>query len=307
MNSFLTLQDLNTDELLKILDIGLQFKKNTFSNIDNKKYKNILQDKSLGILFEKPSTRTYTSFYVGILELGGNPVILNPSSMQLSRNEDLLDTIKVLEKYLQGLIFRTNSHEQLENISKNTQIPIINALSDSFHPCQALADCLTFLEYSKNISDITVAFLGDGKSNVCSSLLLASSMLGFQLNIATIPDYEPNLSLLNLNKKDNISISSNIKNMVKDADYLYTDVWLSMGQETDQKNNNKIKQLQDFQINMSLLNLCDKKPFIMHCLPAHYNQEITKEVVYSENSIVFEQAANRLYAQKALLVSLFSK
>ncbi|MHA1895049.1 MAG: ornithine carbamoyltransferase [Candidatus Helarchaeota archaeon] len=286
----LTVTDLTKKEILQLMELTKDIKKNWFHYI---KY---LEYRRLGLLFEKPSTRTRVSFEVGIKELGGYSIFLKFEEMQLIRGESLIDTAKTLERYLDYLIIRTSNHLNLKIFAENSRIPVINALSDLFHPCQALTDVFTIFEKKKDIKKI--AYIGD-ENNVCNSLMLVSSMLGLNLNVATPRNYEPNDLIQE--KCKNVLISNDPKQAAKEADVIYTDTWISSHEKISTE---KIEALKPFQVNKDLVDLARDDFIFMHCLPAYRSREVTLEVMESENSIVYDQAENRLHVQKGILIGL---
>jgi len=291
---FLRLWDLNTDEILQLIERAVDLKKGIDSN------KCPLINKSVGLLFEKPSTRTRVSFEVGIYQMGGHPVYMTPSEIQLGRGETISDTAKVLSKYLNGIVIRTYDHNRIVSFAKSADIPVINGLSNLHHPCQALADLMTIKEKKGTFLDIKVTYIGDG-NNVANSLIEAAAKIGFSLIIACPEGYEPNADVVQQAREYNseIIIIKDPKEAVANADVIYTDVWISMGQENEsQKRRQRFKE---YQLNQSLLECSKKDVIIMHCLPAHRGEEITDDVIDGHNSVVFDQAENRLHTQKSLL------
>ncbi|MFH1824661.1 MAG: ornithine carbamoyltransferase [Candidatus Firestonebacteria bacterium] len=291
-----SIADLSKDEILFILKKAKEFK--------NKKIKETsLKGKSVAMIFEKPSTRTRVSFEVGIYELGGHLIYLSANEIHLSRGETISDTAKVLSRYVNGIILRTYSHNNVVELAKHSDVPVINALSDFEHPCQILADLFTIQE-KKGLKNIKITFVGDGDNNVTNSLILGCSILNIELNVSSPVGYEPKGKILkmakDINKSAKISITNDPKEGVKLADVIYTDVWTSMGMEKEKESRKKV--FKDFQINKNLLEWIGKKDYlIMHCLPAHRGEEITDEILDGDNSVAFDQAENRLHAQKAVL------
>lgn len=293
----LSLADLSKSELRALLDLATQLKTGKISPRCNK---------VLGLLFYKASTRTRVSFTVAMYQLGGQVIDLNPKVTQVGRGEPISDTARVLDRYLDILAIRTFAQEDLETFAEYANIPIINALSDLEHPCQVLADLLTIQECFGSLSGVTVSYLGDG-NNVAHSLMLGCALMGLNLRIATPPGYEPNSEMLEKAKQlatDNIEITVTTDAIaaVKGAQVLYTDVWASMGQED--LADSRIPVFEPYQVNDSLLAHADSDAIILHCLPAHRGEEITDTAIESPQSRVWDQAENRLHAQKALLVSL---
>ncbi|MCS7227872.1 MAG: ornithine carbamoyltransferase [Endomicrobia bacterium] len=262
-----------------------------------------LKDKYIGMLFEKPSTRTRISFEVGIIQLGGVPILLDGKQLQLSRGESIKDTVNMFNSYLDGVILRVNRHETLLEFSKYAKIPIINALSDKEHPCQVISDIYTILSVKKigidELKKIKFVYIGDA-NNVCMSLIYITEMLDMKAYFIIPKKYQPLSFIKTL--KPSIIINDDIQN-IKDADVIYTDVWVSMGQEKETKK--RIKIFKPYQVNSKLLSLAKPDCIVMHCLPANRGMEITDDVIDGKNSVVVKQAENRLYVQKVLLVYLF--
>jgi ornithine carbamoyltransferase len=263
-----------------------------------------LRGKTVALIFEKPSTRTRVSFETGIHELGGNPLFLSAQELQLSRGETIADTARTLSRYVHAIVARVTSHDNLLELARHSTVPVINALSPLEHPCQALADLMTIQEKKGRLRGLKLAWVGDG-NNVCNSLLLACSLVGIDISIACPPGYEPNAEVLELGRKkaaesgSKLEVISDPKEAVVGADVVYTDVWVSMGQEGE-----RMRRLQDFrgyQVNVELLRRAKEDVIFMHCLPAHRGEEVTDEVIDGPHSVVFDQAENRLHVQKAIL------
>lgn len=295
--NLLSIKDLNSDELKKLLELATELKSGK---------KNIKCNKVLGLLFSKASTRTRVSFTVAMYQLGGQVIDLNPNVTQVSRGELLIDTARVLGRYLDVLAIRTFAQKDLETFAKYAKIPVINALTDREHPCQILADLLTVKEYFGNLDGVTLSYFGDG-NNVANSLLLGCAMVGINVKIATPANYMPNKEIVEeantiANGKSKVIVTNNPQIAVKDTQVLYTDVWASMGQE--QETNNRIPIFKPYQVNEKLLESAADDAIVLHCLPAHRDEEITDAVIEGDRSRVWEQAENRMHAQKALLVSL---
>jgi ornithine carbamoyltransferase len=261
-----------------------------------------LKDKYIGLIFEKPSTRTRISFEVGIQQLGGVAIELDEKQLQLSRGETIKDTANIFNCYLDGIILRVVKHETILEFAKHSKIPVINALSDKEHPCQILSDIYTIIQQKNlridELNKIKFVYIGDA-NNVCFSLIYISEILGMNSYFIIPKKYQPKEKF-----KENIKITDDIS-LVKDADVIYTDVWVSMGQEKEK--NKRIKIFRPYQVNSKLLSLAKTDCIVMHCLPANRGQEITDDVLDGKNSVVLKQAENRLYVQKALLVYLFSQ
>ena len=297
---FLTLTDLTSDALSDLIKRAVDLK----AGKDRSSCP--LIGKNIGLLFEKPSTRTRVSFEAGIYQLGGNTISMSRDELQLGRGETMQDTAKTLSRYLDGIVIRTYSHPLLEQFAANSTIPVINGLSDIHHPCQALADLMTIHEKKGGFKGLKVAFIGDGNT-VCNSLIEAASLMEFDLTIACPEGFEPNAGVLNHAKsfaKSEIIVLRDPKEAAGMADVVYTDVWVSMGQEKDAEA--KKKKFQSYQINSRLLSCSKKDVTVLHCLPAHRGEEITDEVMESPHSAVFDQAENRLHTQKALIEILIT-
>lgn len=295
---FLTLGDLSVEELGCLLDLAAEMKAGKI-NLQCPK-------KVLGLLFYKASTRTRVSFEVAMYQLGGQVIDLNPNVTQVSRGEPLVDTARVLARYLDVLAVRTFAQEDLQIFAEYAKIPIINALSDRYHPCQAMADLLTVRECFGKFQDITVSYVGDG-NNVANSLLLGCAMMGVNVRIATPPNYEPAADVVEKAKaiafgKSEVTLTNDPVAAVKGAQVVYTDVWASMGQEEEARS--RIPLFQPYQVNEKLLSHADSQAIVLHCLPAHRGEEITNEVIEGAQSRVWEQAENRMHVQKALLACL---
>ncbi|OGV56048.1 MAG: ornithine carbamoyltransferase [Lentisphaerae bacterium GWF2_52_8] len=259
-----------------------------------------LRGKSVGMIFAKSSTRTRVSFEVGISELGGNAIYLDEGKLQIGRGETVADTARVLSRYLHAIVIRTYKHEEVVDLARFAHIPVINALTDDFHPCQALADIFTISELSETLEGVKVTYIGDGASNVVNSLMVACKIAGIELVIAAPEEHRPRADLMESKLgKGRVSWCQDPRKAVVGADYIYTDVWVSMGQEKEAEH--RIKTLHPYQLNMELLEIAGSQAKVLHCLPAHRGEEITDEVMECPRSIVFDQAENRLHVQKAIL------
>lgn len=292
---FLRVNDLSRDEIVALIDRSIELK----AGEDAAQCP--LIGKSVGLIFEKSSTRTRVSFEAGIYQLGAQSIYLNPKEIQLGRGETIADTARVLSRYLHGIVIRTFGHDRLIEFASNASIPVINGLSDQHHPCQALADLMTVKEKKGSIEGIRLAYIGD-VNNVTNSLIEASSIIGFELIIACPEGHEPVPEVLDSARskgKGDIIILRNPKEAAGMADVIYTDVWVSMGQEADEEE--KKERLKGYQVNSSLLSCAKNDVTVLHCLPAHRGEEITDDVIDGPNSAVFDQAENRLHTQKALL------
>ncbi len=296
---FLTLLDLEPEQLLMLLDRAIQMKRMGTDMTDRP-----LLGKSVGILFEKASTRTRVSFEVGIYQLGGQAIFLSPRDVHLSRGEPLSDTAKVLSRYLSVLVVRTYSQETIETLAEHSSIPVINALTDLTHPCQALADLQTIKENRDTLSGTRVAWLGDG-NNVANSLIIGCSMTGIDLKLACPEGYDPDPRFLAEGMRRSKDSGGSVR-LIRDpveacrgAHFLYTDVWTSMGQE--EESGKRRKDLAAYQLNADRLNDAAPDARILHCLPAHRGEEISEELLDHPQSAIFDQAENRLHTQKALM------
>jgi len=297
---FLKLTDLTLDEITGLLRRAIDLKAGKDASLCP------LIGKNIGLFFEKPSTRTRVSFEAGIYQLGGNAVLMSPAELQLGRGETIADTAKTLSRYLHAIMMRTFSHETLEAFARNSSIPVINGLSDLRHPCQALADTMTLLEKKGTFEGLKLAYVGDG-NNVCNSLVEAATVLGFNLAVACPEGFEPHTELLENARaaaRSEIVILRDPREAVGMADAVYTDVWVSMGQEDEAEE--KKRRFKEYQINSRLLSCAKRDVIVLHCLPAHRGEEITDEVMDGPHSVVFDQAENRMHTQKALLELLLS-
>ncbi|MEW5857219.1 MAG: ornithine carbamoyltransferase [Cyanobacteriota bacterium] len=294
---FLSLADLSAEEMKELLHLAAQLKTHQLS---------LRCNKVLGLLFYKASTRTRVSFSVAMYQLGGQVIDLNPNVTQVSRGEPLADTARVLDRYLDILAIRTFEQQDLQTFADYAKIPIINALSDLEHPCQVLADLLTVQECFGTPDGLTLTYLGDG-NNMANSLLLGCALMGMNVRIATPAEYQPDAAIVEQAKKiargnTEVTITNDPEAAAKGAHVLYTDVWASMGQE--EQADARIPIFQPYQVNEQLLSIADPDAIVLHCLPAHREEEITDAVMEGSQSRVWDQAENRMHAQKALLVSL---
>lgn len=293
----LSLQDITNDEMKKLLDLGSRFKAN------KGKLSNELAGKAVALVFQKPSNRTRVSFEIAIWQLGGKCLYLAPQEIDLGKRESVEDVAKTLSRYLDCIVARTFSHEDVVALAKHSSAVIINGLSDLFHPCQGLADVLTIKE-KFGTAKTTVAYIGDG-NNVCHSLLLGCARIGYDVAIATPKEYEPNADVIKIAEKiakqtgTKILLTRKPRDAVKGAHVIYSDVWVSMGQEAETAK--RKKDFKDFQVNKSLVQHAHKDYIFMHCLPAHRGLEVTAEIIDGPHSVVFDQAENRLHMQKAAL------
>ncbi|MCM8831825.1 MAG: ornithine carbamoyltransferase [Candidatus Omnitrophica bacterium] len=298
LTHFISLKYFSKNEILKLINLSFDIKKNPAKYIDS------LKNKSIGLIFEKPSLRTKTAFYIGAVQLGAFPIYYGPEEIRLGKREKNCDVAKTLSKFLDAVVLRTFSHDNLLELARFSTIPVINGLDDLLHPSQVLTDIMTIVELKKDIKNLKVVYIGDG-DNVCHSLIYAFSILGGCLYVATPKRYPPNKEIIEeANSYCKISgakivISNDPFQVAENADVLYTDVWVSMGKESEAKK--RLKIFKNFQINDKILKMASSDCIVMHCLPAHRGEEITDGVIDGEHSVVFLQAENRLYTAKAIL------
>ncbi|QUW22636.1 ornithine carbamoyltransferase [Sporosarcina sp. Marseille-Q4063] len=299
----LSLLDLTSEEVLYLIDKAIKLKKDTTDG----KLDQVLAGKTLGMIFEKHSTRTRISFEVGMIHLGGHAMFMNARDLQIGRGESISDTGKVLSEYLDGVMIRANSHEMVKELAEHTSVPVINGLTDIFHPCQALADLLTIIEVKGSLKGKKLAYIGDG-NNVAHSLVIAAAHAGMHVTIGTPEEYTCDHEIIQQAKKlalfngGSVLETTNPIEAVNGADAIYTDVWTSMGQEEEMFQ--RLEAFKDFQINDELIAHAKKDYIFLHCLPAHREEEVATSVIDGPNSYVFQQAGNRLHAQKAVLATL---
>jgi ornithine carbamoyltransferase len=288
------------EDIKTVLDLADELKELQRKREDHR----LLPGRTLGMIFQKPSTRTRVSFEVGINQLGGHGLYLRADDLQLGRGETIKDTATVLSRYLDAIMIRTFSQDDVEQLAEHASVPVINGLTDSAHPCQALGDLMTIRERLGRLSGVRVAYLGDG-NNVCASLMLGASKFGMRFTAATPPGYEPEENVVKSARRSavqsggTVELTHDPRDAAKGADVLYTDVWTSMGQDAERER--RLKDLAGFGIDQELLELAGNDAIVLHCLPAHYGEEITEEVLYGPQSAVWDEAENRLHAQKALL------
>ncbi len=300
MRSFLSVSDLGRPEIEGVLARAESFR----TSIKEGNFPPLLREKVVGLLFEKPSTRTRTSFEVATLRLGGRPLYLAANELQLSRGEPVKDTARVLGRYLDIIVARVNSHDTLDELSRYSGVSIVNALSNLEHPTQIVSDLLTLRQVKGTLRGLNITYIGDG-NNVCNSLLLGASIVGMNIKVACPEGYEPNDAILERAKSLSRINGSEVEVVhdpirgAAEADALYTDVWISMGQEAETER--RMKSFQGYQINSALLRVAKKDVTVMHCLPAHRGLEITDEVLEGEHSVVWQQAENKLYGAAAVL------
>ncbi|MBM2816327.1 MAG: ornithine carbamoyltransferase [Ignavibacteria bacterium] len=301
---FLSVRDFTKEEILEAFELAKDMK------LDRFKYSESLKGQTLALIFEKPSLRTRTSFDVGIQQLGGFSLYLSPNEISLGKRESVYDVAKNLERMVQGIMIRTFGHDIVEDMAKYASIPIINGLTDYSHPCQAMADFMTISEIKGKFEGLKLCYCGDG-NNVAHSLMFAGARLGVNVTIACPQGYEPNPVALQLAREDARATGAKIEveydpfHAVKDADVVYTDVWASMGQEAETEKRKQI--FIPYQVNQKLMDNAKSDAIFMHCLPAHRGDEVTGDVIDSPYSVVFQEAENRLHAQKAVMYKLMKK
>ncbi|CAH0344464.1 ornithine carbamoyltransferase [Bacillus sp. CECT 9360] len=302
---FLALADIPGEQIIKLIELAKSIKK---KHAMGEEYQP-LTGKTLGMIFEKSSTRTRVSFEVGMLQLGGHALFLSGNDLQIGRGETVTDTAKVLSQYVDGIMIRTFEHKKVAELASAATIPVINGLTDTAHPCQALADLLTIQEVKGRLTGLKMAYLGDG-NNMAHSLMMACAKTGMDFAIGCPKEYEPDYRIFEQAQKEaafhgcSIEIHSSPEAAIKEADIVYSDVWTSMGQELE--NELRLQAFKDYQINAELIKHAKKDYMFMHCLPAHRGEEVTSEIIDGPQSIIFDQAGNRLHAQKAILVDLMS-
>lgn len=298
MKHLLKLQDLDKNEILDILNLADQLKYENHNKIEH----HILKGKTLGMIFQKSSTRTRVSFETGMYQLGGQALFLSNRDLQIGRGEPIEDTARVLSRYLDGIMIRTFEQSEVEALAKYGSIPIINGLTDYCHPCQVLADLMTIREYKKSFDGLKFCFIGDG-NNMANSLIVGAITMGMECAVACPDGYKPDAQIMKwANENGKFTCSSDILECAKGADVLYTDVWASMGQEEEKSEREKI--FKGYQINDDVMGVANDNAMVLHCLPAHREEEITAKVFEEHANEIFDEAENRLHAQKAVLVKL---
>lgn len=304
LDNFISIHDLTLYQFSKILDISREIKDNPH------RFRNKLKGKILVMIFQKPSLRTRMTFEVGMLQLGGEAVYLSPSDIQIGTRETVYDMGKNLERWVDAIMIRTFAHQNVIDLTQTCHIPVINALTDLLHPCQAMADFFTLKEKRGDLANFKLAYVGDG-NNVCHSLLSAAAKAGSKMSVATPPGYEPDPEIRKQAEEDgketgaSFSFTNDPSEAVENADAVYTDAWASMGQEQEKEKRAEI--FTPFQVNKSLMAKAKEGVFFMHCLPAHRGEEVTDDVIDSSQSIVYDQAENRLHVQKVIMLSLLGK
>ncbi|MEC0258358.1 ornithine carbamoyltransferase [Paenibacillus lautus] len=299
------LDEYSTEEIQFLLDSAIEIKRKQ----KNGEVYQPLKGKTIGLIFEKSSTRTRVSFEAGMFQLGGHALFLSKNDIQLGRGEPISDTAQVMSRYLDGLMIRTFGHDNVVNLAKYASIPVINGLSDMAHPCQVLADLQTVLEHKGKLKGLKMAFIGDG-NNMAHSLLIGGAKMGMHVAVASPKGYEADASIVKLSEEiaaqtgGKITITQDPLEAAKDADVIYTDVWASMGFEEEQAQ--REAAFADYQVNEELVKVAKPDYLFLHCLPAHRGEEVSEGVIDGSNSVIFDQAENRLHAQKALMVALMA-
>lgn len=306
MKHFISIHDITTEEFHGLLDLAGKLKKEQKAGIPHP----ILAGKSLGMIFTKSSTRTRISFEVGMFQLGGHPLFLNANDMQLGRGESIYDTANVMSRFVDGIMIRTYDHQDVLDLAKYGSVPVINALTDYLHPCQAMADLMTVYEHKGRLEGLKLAYVGDG-NNVAHSLLYACAKAGMDMSVATPKGYECAAEVVENATADGKKTGSTIlttydpQEAMQNADVVCTDTWTSMGQEAEKAE--RVKIFQDYQVNGALFAKAKEDAIFIHCLPAYRGYEVTEEVIDGPRSVIFDEAENRLHAQKAILATLMGK
>lgn len=299
MKHLLKMSDLSKEELYELLDLADQLKK----EVKNGEFKPYLKNKTLGLIFQKSSTRTRVSFEVGMQQLGGYPLFLNANDMQIGRGEPIKDTARVLSRYLDGIMIRTYGQNEVDDFAKYGSIPIINGLTDYAHPCQILADLMTIREFKGKLEGLKMCYIGDG-NNMANSLIVGALTAGMSISVATPKGYEPAEDVIEeASKNPGFELVHEPEIAAKNADVIVTDVWASMGDESQADERMKVFQ-GTYQVNDKIMGLANNDAMVLHCLPAHREEEITEKVFEAHADEIFEEAENRLHAQKAVLVKL---
>ncbi len=297
LNHFLKLSDVTTEEITELLNMADQLKYEKKNGIPHKH----LEGKSLGMIFEKSSTRTRVSFEVGMYELGGNPLFLSSNDLQIGRGEPVEDTARVLSRMLDGIMIRTFEQKEVEDLAKYGSIPVINGLTDYCHPCQVLADLMTIREHKMSLAGLKLCFIGDG-NNMANSLIVGCIKMGMAVSIACPEGYKPDVEIMKwASENGDFECIPDVLVAAKDADVLYTDVWASMGQEEEAKERQKV--FKNYQINDDVMAVAKPDAMVLHCLPAHREEEITAKVFEEHANEIFDESENRLHAQKAVMVA----
>ena len=300
---FTSIQDLTKSELMRILEKTRTLEE-MVEEVEPHEY---LYGQTLAMIFAKPSTRTRVSFETAMAHLGGHPIYLGWDAIQLGRGETIADTAKTLSGYVDIIMARIFEHENLLELARNSDVPVVNGLTDLLHPCQTLADLYTIWDEKEELADLDLAYIGDG-NNVCHSLLLGCSKVGMNISVASPSGYEPNGEIvsdakeLSEKSKSEVKIGNDLEEATEDADVVYTDVIASMGEEEER--DQRLKDFEGYQVNQEVMDMSAEDSIFMHCLPAHRGEEVTGEVIDGPNSVVFKQAENRLHTEKAILISL---
>ncbi|MBF0122006.1 MAG: ornithine carbamoyltransferase [Candidatus Omnitrophica bacterium] len=300
---FLSLKDYSSQDIENLLNLAKQLKVNPRQTSD------YLRGKSFALIFQKPSNRTRVSFETGIYQLGGNAIYLGPDDIDLGKREPTSDIARTLSRYVDGIVARVFSHDDIMDLARCATVPVINGLSDLSHPCQAMADIFTIQEVFTNLKGLKMAYVGDG-NNMVNSLLLACAKVGAHISVATPKGYEPNAAYVRLAQQaaektgTSIVLTNSPQEAIKGAQVVYTDTWVSMGQEEETAR--RFKDFRSYQIDEKLVSLAEKNYIFMHCLPAHRGQEVTASVIDGPHSVIFDQAENRLHMQKAIMVFLYT-
>jgi len=301
MKHLISIHDLTKEEIYEIFDLSKKLKTDLKEGREHK----LLKGKTLGMIFTKSSTRTRVSFEVGMYQLGGYPLFLSAGDIQLGRGETIYDTAQVLSRYLDGIMIRTYAHQDVVDLARYGSIPVINGLTDLMHPCQVLADLFTIIEKKGKLEGLKLAYVGDG-NNMAHSLLHGCAKVGMDISVATPPNYECNNTIVAEAIEDaklsgsKIVLTYDPVEAIQDADVVYTDTWVSMGQEAEK--NERLAVFKPYQVNKKLFSLAKKDAIFLHCLPAYRGYEVTEDVIDGPNSVVFDEAENRLHVQKAIMV-----
>ncbi|MBM7644553.1 ornithine carbamoyltransferase [Scopulibacillus daqui] len=301
---FLTLADFTQNDIFFLLNQALEMKKLQKKGIPHP----YLRGKVLGMIFEKPSTRTRVSFEVGMMQLGGQAIFLSSNDIQLGRGETIGDTAKVLSRYVDGIMIRTFAHDSIEQFAEHAEVPVINGLTDLHHPTQVLADLLTVYEHKGTLSGLKMCYIGDGNNNMCHSLLEGAASVGMDISVASPAGYEPNLQIFENAKRigqstgSQVAYTSSPEKAIEQTDIIVTDVWTSMGQEAETEE--RLQVFAPYQVNKELCSYAKDDFLFLHCLPAHRGEEVTPEIIDGSHSVVFDEAENRMHAQKAILKHL---
>ncbi len=303
LNHFISIHDITVDEFNHLMDLGLRLKAETKQGIRH----NILGGKVLGMIFTKSSTRTRVSFETGMYQLGGYPIFLSSNDIQLGRGESIYDTANVMSRFVDGIMIRTFAHQDVLDLAKYGQVPVINGLTDLLHPCQVMADLMTIYEHKGKLEGLKMAYIGDG-NNMANSLLYGCAKAGMDISVATPEGYEPDAEVVANAKEDakmtgsNVLVTHDPVEAMANADVVCTDTWVSMGQEAEKAE--RIKIFKDYQVNSELFSHSNDDSIFIHCLPAYRGYEVTEDIIDGPRSVIFDEAENRLHAQKAVLAAV---